>query len=63
MITIFLIILTWYFTKLFYTRSMFVKFPRLEDDGLLKAVCAKCAQTIVIAEKNLRTPFYCVACK
>jgi hypothetical protein len=63
MITLLLMILTWYFTKLFYTRSALIKLSKLEDDGRVKANCAKCARTVVTVEANLRTPFYCVTCK
>ena len=63
MITLLLMILTWYFTKLFYTRSALIKLSKLKDNGLVEANCTKCARTVLIAEANLRTPYYCVICK
>jgi hypothetical protein len=63
MITIILIILTWYATKLFYTRDPFINMPELEDHGLMTARCAKCSQFIVISQEHMRNPFYCLACK
>ena len=63
MITIILIALTWYLTKVYYTRSLTVSMYDLEAHDLMQAKCAKCAQNIVIHEDNMRTPFYCLACK
>jgi hypothetical protein len=63
MITIILMLLTWYGTKLFYTREPFINFPELEDHGLMTAKCAQCSQHIVISQEHMRNPFYCNVCK
>lgn len=63
MITIILIALTWYLTKVYYTRSLTVSMYDLEEHDLMQATCAKCAQTMVIHIDNMRTPFYCIVCK
>lgn len=61
MLTLTLIILTWYLTKLYYTRNP--KIGMYAMDGLTIARCAHCSQNIVISEKELRTPYYCEICK
>jgi hypothetical protein len=63
MITILLIAITWYATKLFYTRDPLINFPELDDHGLMTAKCARCSQFIVIGQEEMRNPFYCLACK
>jgi len=63
MITILLIAITWYATKLFYTRDPKINFPELADHGLITAKCVRCAQHMVIREEDMRTPFYCMICK
>jgi hypothetical protein len=63
MITIILIILTWYLTKLFYTRDPFINIPELDDHGLTTAKCSRCSQYIVVSYEELRNPFYCSICK
>jgi formylmethanofuran dehydrogenase subunit E len=62
MIELLLIAITWYITKLFYTRDIRINIPQRESD-LMDAICSKCAQTIVIRKENMRTPFYCMVCK
>lgn len=63
MITLLAIAITWYLTKLFYTRDPFINIPELEDHGLMTAKCSRCSQFIVIREEDMRTPFYCTQCK
>lgn len=64
MITITCILLTWYLTKVYYTRSLTVKKTNyLEERGLAKCVCFKCAQETITKQENLRNPFYCFSCK
>jgi hypothetical protein len=63
MITIILIALTWYLTKLFYTGDPIIHLPELEDNGLLTAKCNKCSQFIVTTQDNMRSPFYCMVCR
>ena len=62
MIELLLIAITWYITKVYYTKDPKVNIPKRETD-LMDALCSKCAQTIVIRKENMRTPFYCVLCK
>ena len=62
MIELSLIAITWYITKLFYTRDIRINIPQRESD-LMDAICVKCSQTIVIHKENIRTPFYCMVCK
>ena len=61
MITLLAIAITWYLTKVYYTKSLFVKPDRVED-GLIRAICIKCSRASIISEKNMRTPFYCMIC-
>ena len=63
MITILLIAITWYATKLYYTRDPKINIPGLADHGLIIDKCVRCAQQMVIREEDLRTPFYCRTCK
>ena len=63
MITILAIALTWYLTKLYYTKDFKVVVSDLDKHDLIQAKCSKCSQTIVTHMDNLRTPFYCLACK
>jgi formamidopyrimidine-DNA glycosylase len=63
MIIIISIILTWYITKLYYTRDPLIHMSELDQYGLMTAKCAKCSQHIVISQEHMRSPFYCMACK
>ena len=63
MTIILLIILTWYSTKLFYTRDPLIHMPELDDHGLTTAKCSRCSQYIVVSYDELRNPFYCNVCK
>jgi len=60
MITILAILITWYVTKLYYTRSFTFD---IEQSDLIKATCYKCARSVYIAPENLRAPYYCISCK
>lgn len=60
MITILAIAITWYLTKLYYTRSFTLD---IEQSDLIKATCSKCARSGYISADNLRAPYYCVSCK
>ena len=61
MTTLLAIAITWYLTKIYYTRSISIK-PEHIENGLIKATCVKCARVSIISEKNMRTPFYCLVC-
>ncbi len=63
MITLFAILITWYLTKVYYTRSPSLKLNKFDTSGLVHAKCSKCSQIIAINEENLRVPFYCSACR
>jgi hypothetical protein len=63
MITLLLIITTWYLTKLFYTKTLRIELPQSGDPDIIQAKCSKCAQIIVVHRDNMRTPFYCNVCK
>jgi formamidopyrimidine-DNA glycosylase len=63
MITLLAIAITWYLTKLYYTRDPKIHIPGLADYGLTTAKCSQCSQHVVISEEELRTPFYCIRCK
>lgn len=54
------ILITWYVTKLYYTRSF--RFD-IEQSDLIKATCSKCARTGYVAQDQLRAPYYCMGCK
>ena len=56
------IFITWYITKLFYTRDLKVNMPKRETD-YIDALCSNCAQIIVIHKENMRNLFYCMLCK
>ena len=60
MIEILLIAITWYLTKLYYTRSFTFD---IEESNLIKATCAKCARSGYTAPENLRALYYCMSCK
>jgi hypothetical protein len=61
--TIFAMFVTWYLTKIYYTRTMVVKLDNLEARGLVQEKCSKCSILVTTRHENLRTPFYCSSCK
>ena len=61
-ITLTLIALTWYLTKIYYSKSITVSIYDLDQHDLAQAKCYKCSQTIVTHIDNLRSPFYCLRC-
>jgi hypothetical protein len=62
MITILLIAITWYLTKLYYTRDPLINMPE-DDSEMITSICAKCARSEYIHRDNLRVPYYCMSCK
>ena len=62
MITLLLLLATWYATKLYYTKDPLVHFP-VQDKTMGHITCSKCAQTIYTHKDNFRAPYYCVVCK
>ena len=63
MITIAAILITWYLTKVYYTKSLRLRIEGLDNDKLIKVKCSKCSQNIFTVSDNLRTPYYCSMCK
>ena len=61
MTTLIAMAITWYLTKIYYTRSMSIRSEHIEN-GLVKVKCIKCSRISVISEANMRTPFYCIIC-
>ena len=60
MIELLLIAITWYATKIYYTKSFTLD---IEESDLIKATCFKCARSGYISRENLRAPYYCMSCK
>ena len=56
MIDLFLIAITWYLTRRYYTRS-------LKESNIVKGTCFSCAKSEYISKENLRVPYYCISCK
>ena len=57
------VLITWYATKVYYTRSLRVSIDGVNNDQFVRAQCSKCSRTVFTVSENLRSPFYCVACK
>jgi hypothetical protein len=62
-ITIAAILITWYLTKVYYTKSLRLRIEGVDADKLIKVKCSKCARSVFTVSENLRTPFYCSMCK
>ena len=63
MIELLLIAITWYATKLFYTRDTQIKWVDFEDPNVVKSTCYKCARSGYVGIDHLRAPYYCMSCK
>ncbi len=63
MITIAAILITWYLTKVYYTKSLRLKIEGVDTDKLIRARCSKCSENVFTVSDNLRTPYYCSMCK
>lgn len=63
MITLLAILLTWYLTKLYYTKSPIFKTSKFDNKDLIHAKCSKCSAVVTTNKDNLRIPFYCSMCK
>jgi len=59
---IIIILITWYATKVYYTKNLKLSMPTSDPD-MVHIKCHKCAQTIYTHVDNLRAPFYCMVCK
>jgi len=62
MLTLTLILITWYATKVYYTRTLTIETPVKEEGPMVHIRCVKCSQTIYTHRDNLRAPYYCLAC-
>ena len=62
MLTITLVLITWYLTKIYYTKTLTIS-TNIEDTEMVLATCSKCARTVLTHHTNLRSPHYCLACK
>jgi hypothetical protein len=62
-ITIAAILITWYLTKVYYTKSLRLRIEGVDTDKLIKARCSKCSENVFTVSDNLRTPYYCSMCK
>ena len=63
MIELSLIAITWYLTKVFYTRDTQIKWVDFGDPNVVKAVCSRCSRSEYISQENIRVPNYCMSCK
>ena len=57
------ILVTWYLTKVFYTKKFSIDYNNLAEQGLCELKCSKCSRTRIVKEEHRRTPFYCTGCK
>jgi len=57
------ILITWYATKVYYTRSTGLKLTKFDTENMVHLPCSKCALVTTVREDQLRTPFYCSSCK
>ena len=62
MLTIIAILITWYATKVYYTKSLTIQTAD-NDPSMGHINCSKCAQTIYTHRDNFRAPYYCLICK
>jgi len=60
MTTILAILITWYVTKLYYTRQFGFE---IDQSDLIKATCHKCARIGYVHPEHIRAPYYCISCK
>jgi len=60
MIELLLIAITWYVTKLYYTKSFSFD---IEQSDLIQAICSNCSRLVYVSPDNMRNPYYCVSCK
>jgi hypothetical protein len=63
MIELLLIAITWYLTKVFYTRDIRINWTDLGDPDTVMATCSRCSREGYIAQHNIRAPHYCMSCK
>ena len=61
MLTLTLILATWYATKIYYTKALTLHFEP-KDPSMGHIQCSGCSQTIYTNKDNFRAPYYCTAC-
>lgn len=61
MLTLILIIATWYATKIYYTKEFTIQIVE-KDPSMGHIICSGCSQTIYTNKDNFRAPYYCTAC-
>ena len=61
--TIIAVLVTWYATKVYYTKTTVIRASKFDTKDLIHAKCFKCSAIVTTNEKNLRVPFYCSSCK
>lgn len=54
-----LILITWFITKLYYTKSPLFK---LNDSDVITTRCYRCGNKVTIAKAELRSVNYCYTC-
>jgi len=60
-LTLTLILITWYATKVYYTKTLTIQTTE-KDSNIGHIQCSGCSQTIYTHKDNFRVPYYCVAC-
>jgi len=61
MITIIAIALTWYATKVYYTKQFIIEVAE-KDPTMSHIQCSGCSQIIYTNKENFRVPYYCMTC-
>jgi len=61
MLTILSILITWYATKVYYTKDFLIHMPE-QDPTMGHIQCSSCSQTIYTNKDNFRVLYYCLAC-
>jgi len=59
-VTIFLLVLTWYLTKVYYSGKMSLDLHP-DTDGV-QQICYSCGKRCFVDKENARNPFYCTNC-
>ena len=60
--TIIAIIVTWYLTKVYYSKKITFNLNDVDSDHT-KQVCFSCGRYDYVYNPNLRNPHYCMACR
>ena len=60
--TIIAIIVTWYLTKVYYSKKITFNLNEVERDHITQ-ICFSCGKYDYIHKTNLRSPHYCMGCR